>query len=110
MFEEAGWEMVGEILGWHYWRKTVANGKAEEIFTDKASKIEKYRRLLTMLALGMLALTIMMLTSGPKGFLAGVSSTSGFIFITIVVLGYPVNAYAALRLFKRINHLRWLPS
>lgn len=108
--EEAGWELVGEAFGWHYWRKTVANGKAEEIFTDNASKIEKYWRLMAVLALGVLPLTITMLTAGPKSFLGSVLSPTAFIFITIVAVVYPVIGYAMLRLFKRIRDLGQVPD
>jgi hypothetical protein len=48
-FEDAGWEHVGTMAGWQYWRKPAGAGGAEEIYTDAESKIEKYRRLLGFL-------------------------------------------------------------
>ena len=108
LFEDAGWECVGESFGWHYWRKAVVNGKAEEIFTDNASKIDKYRRVLIMLALGITPMTVLMITSSPSNFLLNLSPVSRVLFSAIIVLGYPIYAYAAVRLYKRIKTLRRL--
>ena len=47
LFQDAGWEHVGEMGGWQYWRKDVEAGKVPEIFTDTESKVRKYQRLLT---------------------------------------------------------------
>jgi len=51
LFRDAGWEYVGEMGGWQYWRKEVKAGAAPEIFTDVESKIQKYQRLLGFLAI-----------------------------------------------------------
>jgi hypothetical protein len=51
LFADAGWEHVGEMAGWQYFRKEVQPGEEAEIFTDNESKIAKYRRLLGYLAL-----------------------------------------------------------
>jgi len=46
LFRDAGWEHVGEMTNWQYFRKQVQEGEAPEIFTDVETKVEKYRRLL----------------------------------------------------------------
>ena len=46
LFQDAGWEHVGEMSAWQYWRKDVQDGKVPEIFTDNESKVRKYQRLL----------------------------------------------------------------
>ncbi len=46
LFKDAGWEHIGELGGWQYWRKEVMDGQVPEIFTDNASKIQKYQRLM----------------------------------------------------------------
>ena len=48
LFQDAGWERVGEMNGWQYWRKDIQDGKVPEIFTDTKSKIRKYQRLLAL--------------------------------------------------------------
>jgi hypothetical protein len=49
IFQDAGWEYLGELNGWQYFRKekTAGNETAGEIFTDQQSKIQKYKRLMT---------------------------------------------------------------
>ena len=49
LFRDAGWKHVGEMGGWQYWRKESQSGVEPEIFTDAASKVQKYRRLLGFL-------------------------------------------------------------
>jgi Protein of unknown function (DUF2812) len=46
LFQDAGWEHVGENGGWQYWRKEVKKDEKPEIYTDAESKIQKYQRLL----------------------------------------------------------------
>jgi len=48
LFADAGWEHVGQMGSWQYFRKPVLAGEAPEIFTDPASKAQKYRRLLAL--------------------------------------------------------------
>src|SRR4030065_2966772 len=49
IFQDAGWNYVGEMSNWRYWRKRVVNGETPEIFTDNESKIRKYQRLLAIM-------------------------------------------------------------
>jgi hypothetical protein len=46
---DAGWERVMEYSGWQYFRTTSAD--APDLYTDSASRIAKYERLLKFLAL-----------------------------------------------------------
>ena len=34
LFEDAGWEHVGQLGAWHYFRAPIVEGEAPEIFTD----------------------------------------------------------------------------
>ena len=109
LFEDAGWECVGDSFGWHYWRKAAVKGKAEEIFTDNASKIDKYRRVLVMLVVAIMPVTVIMLTSGPNSFIHGLQMPRQIVFVVLLVLMYALYAYAGLRLYKRIKTLRGVP-
>ena len=51
LFEDAGWEHLGEFGGWQYFRKPAGDDSAPEIFTDVRSKIQKYHRVLIFLAI-----------------------------------------------------------
>lgn len=46
LFQDAGWEHVGEMSNWHYFRRPEVAGQPREIFTDPESKAAKYRRLI----------------------------------------------------------------
>jgi Protein of unknown function (DUF2812) len=50
IFLDAGWEYIGEMSNWRYWRKLSLTGEPHEIFTDVESKLRKYRRLLAYMA------------------------------------------------------------
>lgn len=49
LYQDAGWEQVGELMGCHYWRKSVKLGETAEIINDTKSKVQSYRRLLGFL-------------------------------------------------------------
>lgn len=49
LFRAAGWEHVGEVANWHYFRTQAVAGADPEIFSDLESRIAKYRRLLFLL-------------------------------------------------------------
>lgn len=106
LFEDAGWEHAGESAGWHYWRKKAVNGVAEEIFTDNASKIGKYRRVLAMLAVAIMPLTVILAVSDASRFMVSVSKPTMVLMAAIIPLLYVMYTYAALRLFRRIRSLR----
>ena len=51
IFEDAGWEYLGEMSGWQYFRTESVDGEAPEIYTDNASKAKKYERLILYLVI-----------------------------------------------------------
>mgnify|MGYP001106524832 CR=1 FL=1 len=59
IFQDAGWEYIGEMSNWRYWRKQVAEGETAEIFTDTESKIRKYQRLLGYMAFILILMVIL---------------------------------------------------
>ena len=44
-FRAAGWEHLGSVSGWQYFRRPKQAGGADEIYTDAESKVLKYQRL-----------------------------------------------------------------
>ena len=44
LFADAGWQHMGSLMGWQYFRRQAAPGKAPQIFSDAESKVGKYRR------------------------------------------------------------------
>ncbi len=51
VFEDAGWEYLGEMSGWQYFRTESVDGEAPEIYSDNASKAKKYERLILYLVI-----------------------------------------------------------
>ena len=51
LFNDAGWEYLGEMGGWQYFRKPAQPGDDKEIFTDPNTKIQKYKRYLSYLSI-----------------------------------------------------------
>lgn len=47
LFRDAGWEYIGGMSAWQYFRKEARPGEVTEIFSDYHSKIAKYKRILT---------------------------------------------------------------
>ena len=62
IFADAGWEHLGAMSGWQYFRKMVKSGEEPEIFTDSDSKIQKYNRYLTYLGLTYPAFLVVFVT------------------------------------------------
>jgi len=62
LFRDAGWEHIGEMSAWQYFRKEVKAGEVNEIFTDVQSKIYKYKRVLYLV--GFSCIMLLLILSG----------------------------------------------
>jgi hypothetical protein len=111
LFRDAGWEHVGEMMGWQYWRKEVKPGETPEIFTDAESKIQKYRRLLGFL--GIVSLPIFMAVINMCNYnMVRISALTGWIewvfagiwILTIIIFFLYIYIFARLGL--RIRQLK----
>lgn len=51
LFTDDGWDYLGQLGGWQYFRKPVQAGGGREIFTDRESKIQKYNRFMAWFGL-----------------------------------------------------------
>jgi uncharacterized membrane protein (DUF485 family) len=112
LFRDAGWEYVGEMVGWQYWRKEVKAGESLEIFTDVESKVQKYRRLLGFLAIVFLPVWMGLFNMrnllGTR--LIGAHWIE-WVFAGIMVLlltVFVLYIYIFIRIFQRIRQLRRL--
>lgn len=110
MFMDAGWTYVGEMTNWRYWCKVMEPGETDEIFTDRESKVRKYRRVLVYLGV----IFVLLLVLGNNLFLsssgAGVRYAGVGIFIQVIQLIYLVlyglYIYIFVRLGLRISELK----
>ena len=102
IFKDAGWEYLGEMSLWQYFRKKVKVGEVNEIFTDDTSKISKYHRVLVYLGLLWVALLVILLgriTSLPT--LPWWGNVHIFILVVLTLM-----TYAITRIWLRIRQLR----
>ena len=101
LFRDAGWEHIGEMAAWQYFRKEAVQDETPEIFTDIESKTAKYKRLITYLFILLLpiwTIVIIQWTENPFEWLVGIK-----IFIVIVAMFL---LYGVIRIAIRIKQLR----
>jgi hypothetical protein len=102
LFNDAGWEYVEQMAGWHYFRQAAQPGEELEIYTDAESKIEKYQRLLAFLAILMLPLFISLINLRTRPY-----EWASFLLVFIAAL-FVLYVYAIIKLWLRINQLKRL--
>lgn len=102
LFADAGWEQVGEMGGWVYFRYKVTNGDTPEIFSDLDSKIGKYQRVMLFLVI-LLPIMLMLLNNTSFGIGQGPFSMILQGLAGLLILLY---TFAIVRLFIRINKLK----
>ena len=51
LFEDAGWDYLGNLGGWQYFRIKAISGGRPEIYSDNELKIQKYQRLIASLTI-----------------------------------------------------------
>jgi hypothetical protein len=100
LFGDAGWEHVGEMGGWHYFRTPAVAGESLEIFTDVESKIAKYQRV-WFYALMFLGFEIAMFTALTDWDKPWIAIPFAFHVVFLVVFGVIV-----LKVSARIVQLR----
>lgn len=101
LFEDAGWSYLGDMGGWQYFRHPTVDDEPLEIYTDNASKAQKYRRIMAFLVimLPVLLSTVILIGSGVQSLLLQI--------ITVpLALALVMYAYAMVRLLMRIGQLQ----
>ena len=103
LFRDAGWEHIGEMGGWQYFRTGAKGNTIPEIYTDKDSKAQKYQRLIAILVV-FLPIFIT-LTTSP------IDTSSGFAglyFAGKVIGAFLMILYIAamIKIFQRVQRLK----
>jgi hypothetical protein len=103
LFKDAGWEYVGEMNSWQYFRKPVEVGNSDEIFTDNESKIEKYKRFLSatlvMLPIYMMFFVVFDINERPLlyGIVLGI-----FSLCFVLLCGIAVKVYLRIGALRKL--------
>ena len=100
IFEDTGWDYLGEMGGWQYFRIESRDGNAPEIYSDKASKAKKYERLILYLVIFLpIFLSMMNITSrGDAEYLRYFSFVAEALMLLYI--------YAMVRLIARVASLK----
>jgi len=103
LFSDAGWENVGEMGGWMYFRIRANNGDAPEIFSDLESKIGKYQRVLTFLIIFLPLSVVLMpnLINAADRYGPFVSILAGLNYLLMILY-----AIGVFQLIRRISQLK----
>jgi len=103
LFSDAGWEHLGEMGGWQYFRTRADGEDIPEIYTDKDSKVQKYQRLFTYLTIFFPVLIIF--TNQP---IEETSRLADLYQIGKIFTGFllAVNIYASAQILGRIRQLK----
>lgn len=100
LFDDAGWEYLGNLGGWQYFRIKAIAGERPEIFSDNESKIQKYQRLIASLTIffPVYLIDLVILSKYDSAFMDIV-----LIFFTIVIILFAVGIFFLVR---RIGQLK----
>jgi len=105
---DAGWEHLGTLAGWQYWRKEDCAGESSEFFSDTESKVQKYQRLLLSFATSSPSLVAMMVVGLAmfKRFPGRHPSWFVILFVGVFMFGILFTALNAVMVQSRIRDLR----
>ena len=103
LFNDAGWEHLGELGGWQYFRMRGDGKDIPEIYTDKDSKVQKYQRLFAYLIIFFPVLWIFAIRP-----VDATSELANVYMIGKMLMGFLliIYAYAMVKILGRIQQLK----
>jgi hypothetical protein len=99
-FRGLGWEYLGQSIGWQYYRKD-SKKNAKDIFTDRATRVMMYRRMMLTSGLFFFALGLILWSRLETQGAAAETSTATWIVTALLLFC----AYAIIRLLIRIKQV-----
>ncbi len=100
LFLDAGWEYLGEMGSWQYFRKTAQNGETLEIFSDSESKSKKYQRILLILVVFLPVYANFINIMNKR------QDTFSLIFTFLMFVFMLFYGYSVIRLGMRVSELK----
>jgi hypothetical protein len=104
-FSDSGWEYLGELEEWQYFRKLAQPGEETEIYTDPGTKIQKYRRYLANLGKLWLSFAVFFV---PLTIIFPLPKELIWLIVGLFVLGSLYLIVIAVKVLKRISQLKSL--
>ena len=100
LFLDAGWDHVGSMNGWVYFRIQAEDGQAPEIYSDAESKLGKYHRVMTYLVIFLPILLFLRPTASAR------YGAFSFIVEGLFAVLMLLYAYAMIQLFRRMDQVK----
>jgi len=100
-FKTAGWQHVGKMSRWQYFRKTVKGNEEPELFNNNNNKADKYQRVMTFLV-GFLPVMLLWFPLLDDRLHSPFYEILGALFIVLLV----VFTFSTFKIYQRINQLR----
>jgi len=100
LFEDAGWEHVGNMGGWVYFRILSNNREAPEIYSDSESKMGKYQKIMIYLVI------LLPILLGARPDIPDQLDSFSIILSTLFTVLLILYAFAMVQLLRRINQLK----
>jgi len=103
LFADAGWDHLGAMSGWQYFRKKVQAGEISEIYTEADSKIQKYSRYLAYLGVtypAVLAVLLIFRNSWPVWLT--------WLYVAVMLVLAVLAIAASVKIAQRIKQLKLL--
>ena len=102
-FADAGWEYIGEFGSWQYFRILAEGEHQPEIYTDVASKIKKYERILVILVIFQPTYLVLLNVNNILQYDLGWFTAGIFILWLMIV---SVFTFGMIKLIMRIQELK----
>lgn len=105
LFEDAGWELVGEGMGWYIWRTEYSGAERPEIFNGVDELIERSQRLLLLFVTVLLGqLPFWILNANRR--LIEFTTTASKVFLVFYAVLILVIVFAAVATSSQIVRLK----
>jgi len=105
LMQDAGWRLAASTVGWHYWRTPAVRGKAPALFTDNASKANKFRQRLAMFVASAIPLFVTFVLLDMPRRLGELSVPFLVAYCSAVAFYLLVMPYTLVRLWLRVRAL-----
>lgn len=105
LMQDAGWALAATTVGWHYWRTHAVSGKAPELFSDKESKLRKFKNRLGVVLASAMPLFVMFIVSDMERVLDQLSMPTQVLLCSALVLWVLIMPYTIVQLVLRIRRL-----
>lgn len=105
LMQDAGWSLAATTVGWHYWRTQAVGGKAPELFSDTASKIQKFRQRLGVFVATSMPLFVTFIVLDMPARLSRISTPFAVAYCAALAVFLLIMPYTIVRLLRRIRQL-----